>query len=81
MLKSHEDAVEMCKVIERDPGEFLQTYVADNVHWTVSGPFRKTHPLAGVYHSREEFKQNTFVPLSGKFDGGLKLRVGELLSW
>ena len=33
--------------------------VADDVHWTVMG----THPLAGVYKSKEDFLKNTFERL------------------
>lgn len=67
----------MCKVIESSPAEFLDKYIADDVHWTVSGPFKKTHPLAGVYTSLKDFKQNTLVPLSAKFQDGLQMRVSE----
>ena len=35
--------------------------VVDDVHWTVMG----THPLAGVYNSKADFLNHTFVPRQG----------------
>ena len=47
-------------------------YVADDVAWTVMG----THPLAGTYHSKEEFRQATMVRLNGLMTGNsLKLHT------
>jgi uncharacterized protein len=34
--------------------------VTEDVHWTVMG----THPLAGVYNSKDDFLKNTFERLS-----------------
>lgn len=41
--------------------------VADDVHWTVMG----THPLAGVYKSKEDFLKNTFERLDKVLKGEL----------
>ena len=39
--------------------------VADDVHWTVMG----THPLVGVYKSKENFLKNTFERLNKVLKG------------
>ena len=39
--------------------------VADDVHWTVMG----THPLAGVYKSKEDFLKNDFERLAKVLKG------------
>jgi ketosteroid isomerase-like protein len=48
--------------------------VADDVDWTVEG----THPLAGRYHSKEEFTAATFARLAEVLEGGVKLTVEHL---
>jgi ketosteroid isomerase-like protein len=48
--------------------------VAEDVDWTVEG----THPLAGRYHSKQDFFEATFQRLSGVLDGGVKLAVQHL---
>ena len=48
--------------------------VADDVDWTVEG----THPLAGRYHSKQNFIDATFNRLDGVLQGGVKLRVEHL---
>ena len=45
--------------------------VADDVHWTVMG----THPLAGVYKSKEDFLKKTFERLDNVLKGGVILKV------
>jgi hypothetical protein len=45
--------------------------VADDVHWTVMG----THPLAGVYKSKDEFLKKTFERLDKVLKGGVVLKV------
>jgi len=45
--------------------------VADDVHWTVMG----THPLAGVYKSKDEFLKKTFERLDKVLKGGVILKV------
>lgn len=56
------------------PEEFFQ-HVADDVHWTVLG----THPLAGLYTSKHEFQEATFVRLGKLFDTRLKLFTRQVL--
>jgi ketosteroid isomerase-like protein len=49
--------------------------VADDVHWTVMG----THPLAGVYKSKEDFLKNTFERLDKVLKGGVIMKVDHTL--
>jgi len=49
--------------------------VADDVHWTVMG----THPLAGVYKSKEDFLKKTFERLDKVLKGGVILKVDHTL--
>jgi hypothetical protein len=39
------------------------------------GPLMGTQPLAGRYHSREEFRRATFVRLAKMLAGGARLRL------
>jgi ketosteroid isomerase-like protein len=45
--------------------------VAEDVDWTVEG----THPLAGRYYSKQEFREATFGRLARVLVGGVKLEV------
>src|SRR5215467_9946848 len=45
--------------------------VADDVYWTVMG----THPLAGVYKSKEDFLKNTFERLDKVLKGGGIMKI------
>lgn len=45
--------------------------VRDNVDWTVMG----THPLAGHYHSKEDFFASTFARLNRVLQDGVILTV------
>ena len=49
--------------------------VADDVHWTVMG----THPLAGVYKSKDDFLKKTFERLDKVLKGGVILKVDHSL--
>ena len=49
--------------------------VADDVHWTVMG----THPLAGVYKSKQDFLKNTFERLDKVLKGGVIMKVDHTL--
>jgi uncharacterized protein len=49
--------------------------VAPDVTWTVMG----THPLAGTYHSREDFIRSTFGRLNKVLRDGVRLRVVHIL--
>jgi ketosteroid isomerase-like protein len=49
--------------------------VVDDVYWTVMG----THPLAGVYKSKEDFLKNTFERLNKVLKGGVIMKVDHSL--
>src|SRR5215831_7757745 len=49
--------------------------VADDVHWTVM----VTHPLAGVYKSKQDFLKKTFERLHKVLKGGVVLKVDHTL--
>ncbi|MFZ0510976.1 MAG: nuclear transport factor 2 family protein [Candidatus Nitrosopolaris sp.] len=48
--------------------------VANGVHWTVMG----THPLAGVYNSKEDFLKHTFERLDKVLKGGVLIKVDHI---
>ena len=50
-------------------------HVSDDVSWTVMG----THPLAGTYHSKEEFISHTFQRLNRILKEGVILKVKNIL--
>jgi uncharacterized protein len=50
-------------------------HVSDDVSWTVMG----THPLAGTYHSKEEFVSHTFQRLNRILKKGVILKVKNIL--
>ncbi|MDP3395702.1 MAG: nuclear transport factor 2 family protein [Methanoregula sp.] len=50
-------------------------HVADDVDWTVMG----THPLAGTYHTKQEFIAHTFTRLNTVLKDGVMLRVTHIL--
>ena len=50
-------------------------HVADDVLWTVMG----THPLAGVYKSKEDFIINTFQRLNKLLKEGVLLEVNNIV--
>ncbi len=49
--------------------------VSDDVSWTVMG----THPLAGTYHSKEDFISHTFERLNRILEEGVILKVKNIL--
>ena len=53
---------EVFKGLEHGDGDAFFAHVADNVDWTVMG----THPLAGHYHSKEDFIAGTFAKLGSR---------------
>ena len=50
-------------------------HVAVDVNWTVMG----THPLAGTYHTKADFRAHTFARLNKLLKEGVVLRVINLL--
>ena len=66
---------ELFSKLERGDGKEFFNHVANNVDWIVQG----THPLAGHYHSRDEFFSHTFARLNNVLPGGTQLRVESVL--
>ena len=62
--------------LEAGSGDRFFEHVADNVDWTVEG----THPLAGRYTSKQDFRAHTFDRLNKILPGGVKLRVEKVLT-
>jgi uncharacterized protein len=63
------------KSLEQGDGSEFFKHVADDVDWIVEG----THPLAGHYHSKEDFLANTFEKLSQVLPQGTQLHVTNVL--
>src|ERR1700722_9616429 len=63
------------KGLEDGDGAAFFEHVADNVEWTVEG----THPLAGHYRSKRDFRAHTFEKLSKVLPQGTQLRVEHAL--
>jgi len=57
--------------LEHGDGDAFFAHVADDVDWTVMG----THPLAGRYRSKTDFKAATFEKLGKVLPEGARLRV------
>ena len=62
--------------LEAGSGDEFFEHVADDVDWTVGG----THPLAGHYRSKEDFRANTFARLNRILPGGTQLHVQNVLT-
>jgi ketosteroid isomerase-like protein len=67
---------EVFKNLETGDGGAFFTHVADDVDWTVEG----THPLAGHYHSKEDFLAHTFEKLNKVLPHGTQLHVEHALT-
>jgi ketosteroid isomerase-like protein len=63
------------KGLEAGDGAAFFEQVADNVDWTVEG----THPLAGHYRSKAEFRAHTFEKLNRVLREGTQLHVEHVL--
>ena len=61
--------------LENGRQDLFFSQVAPNVLWEVMG----THPLAGVYHGKQEFLDHTFVRLKKLLKGGPVLKVSNIL--
>jgi ketosteroid isomerase-like protein len=57
--------------LENGRPEAFFNHVAQDVKWTVMG----THPLAGTYHTKENFLAHTFARLDKLLKEGVVLRV------
>jgi ketosteroid isomerase-like protein len=54
----------------------LFDHVVDDVRWTVMG----THPLAGEYRSKDEFRRATYERLDGVLAGPIQCRLTRVLA-
>ena len=61
--------------LETGESDAFFAHVADDVRWTVMG----THPLAGEYSSRADFRASTFARLNKVLREGVLLRVTHLI--
>jgi uncharacterized protein len=61
--------------LESGNADAFFAHVADDVSWTVLG----THPLAGEYHSKADFRARTFARLNKVLREGVLLRVTHLV--
>ncbi len=61
--------------LENGRPEAFFNHVAQDVKWTVMG----THPLAGTYHTKENFLAHTFARLNKLLKEGVVLRVTNVL--
>ena len=61
--------------LESGDADAFFRHVADDVDWTVMG----THPLAGTYHTKQEFIAHTFRRLNTVLKDGVLLRVTHIL--
>jgi ketosteroid isomerase-like protein len=61
--------------LERGDGDAFFRHVADDVDWTVMG----THPLAGRYRSKADFRAATFTKLGKVLPAGAQLKVTGVL--
>ena len=63
------------KELEDGDGAAFFEHVADNVDWTVEG----THPLAGHYRNKSDFRAHTFERLNKVLPSGTQLHVERTL--
>ena len=66
---------EIFRGLEDGDGVAFFEHVADDVDWTVEG----THPLAGHYQSKSDFRAHTFEKLGMVLPQGTQLRVEHAL--
>jgi len=75
MALSDAYVLETFRGLENGDGSAFFERVADDVDWTVMG----THPLAGHYLSKKDFREGTFARLGRVLTGGAQLHVEHLL--
>lgn len=71
MSLTHEKAKNLFNHLKTGKNELFFEKVAPDVQWTVMG----THPLAGTYHSKEDFITHTFGRLNKILKEGVILEV------
>lgn len=63
------------KNLETGKNDLFFKHVADDVSWTVMG----THPLAGTYHTKDDFISHTFQRLNKILKEGVVLKVKNII--
>ena len=76
MAVAPDEVRSLFKGLENGDGAAFFAHVADDVDWTVEG----THPLAGHYHSKSEFREHTFAKLAKVLPHGAQLHVTNLIT-
>jgi ketosteroid isomerase-like protein len=76
MAVSPDEVRSLFSGLENGDGAGFFAHVADDVDWMVEG----THPLAGHYHSKAEFRAHTFDKLHKVLPGGAELHVTHLVT-
>jgi uncharacterized protein len=72
---THEQVKKLFSYLKTGENELFFENVADDVNWKVMG----THPLAGTYHSKQDFISSTFGRLNRILEDGVKLKVESIL--
>ncbi|CAG35597.1 nuclear transport factor 2 family protein [Desulfotalea psychrophila] len=72
-MLTREDVRSLFEHLKSDPDQFF-AHVATDVQWTVMG----THPLAGIYQSKEDFLDHTFKRLAKILKEGALLEIVDL---
>jgi len=75
MAVTLDDVLRIFKELESGDGAGFFAHVSDNVDWTVEG----THPLAGHYRNKVEFRAHTFDKLNKILPHGTQLSVKHAL--
>ena len=75
MAITAEQVREIFSSLESGDGSAFFDHVADDVDWTVQG----THPMAGRYRSKQEFRENTLAKLAKVLPQGPQLQVVNVL--
>lgn len=75
MSISIKDAINLFNHLKTGDNDKFFPHVADNVSWTVMG----THPLAGIYKSKNDFILNTFQRLNKLLKEGVILKVNNII--
>jgi ketosteroid isomerase-like protein len=70
-----EDTINLFDLLKTGDTDEFFSQVADNVLWTVMG----THPLAGIYKTKNDFILNTFKRLNKLLKEGVILKVNSII--
>ena len=74
-MVTKQEAENLFQLLESTENNLFFDKVSDDVSWTVMG----THPLAGTYHSKQDFILNTFGRLNKILKVGVLLKVTNIL--